>query len=129
MSCTVLCSLGAALANIFTAALVVPETENQKYEPKFGALCTLGQPRVGNAVYSNALENVLSADRMHRRCATLSLPHCRDSLCSTCWSAVAQLVQHYIHFMQPYALELHAAYILCNILPKIRSLCCKWLQT
>ncbi|CAL8470328.1 g9870 [Coccomyxa elongata] len=59
--------LGAALANIFTAALVVPKSENQHYEPKFGALCTLGQPRVGNAAYSNTLENILSPNRMHRR--------------------------------------------------------------
>jgi len=60
--------LGAALASVFTAGLVVPPESKTKYDDKFGALCTFGQPRVGNALYTNKLEAVLSKDRIHRRC-------------------------------------------------------------
>lgn len=102
LSCTVLCCLGAALANIFTAAFVVPKKpENQQYEPKFGALCTLGQPRVGNAAYSNTLENILSPNRMHRRCdkqleanPLLPLSYCPETVSTLPVSAAGQAIQY-----------------------------------
>ncbi|EIE26082.1 hypothetical protein COCSUDRAFT_61078 [Coccomyxa subellipsoidea C-169] len=64
-------SLGAALASIFAAALVVPPDTKAVYDldpkPVFGALCTFGQPRVGNAKYTINLESALSKDRTDRR--------------------------------------------------------------
>ncbi|KAK9916203.1 hypothetical protein WJX75_010017 [Coccomyxa subellipsoidea] len=59
-------SLGAALASIFTAALLVPRDTNFNAH-NFGVLCTFGQPRVGDAKYTINLENALCQDRMDRR--------------------------------------------------------------
>ncbi len=57
------CSLGAALAHLYTAALLVPpespwNTEGMEMG-RFKALVTQGQPRLGTYMYNRRLENVL----------------------------------------------------------------------
>ena len=55
-----LCSLGAALAHLYTAALLVPDHSpwnTKKVDlDRFKALCTQGQPRLGTFEYNRRLE-------------------------------------------------------------------------
>lgn len=57
-------SLGGALANLFTAAILVPVPLNGNPDvatARFGALYTFGQPRVGGYKYVKNLEDALAA--------------------------------------------------------------------
>ena len=57
------CSLGAALAHLYTSALLVPPESQWNTEGmdmgRFKALVTQGQPRLGTYMYNRRLENIL----------------------------------------------------------------------
>ncbi len=67
------CSLGAALAHLYSAALLVPRQSPWNIAKtghnRFKMLCTQGQPKVGTYEYNRRLENHLCTrpdPRLHR---------------------------------------------------------------
>ena len=82
LGCVCCCSLGAALAHLYTTALLVPNLSPWNVTPpgqnplqldRFRALVTQGQPRLGTFRYNRRLEEKLcnSGNPLEYKCGLL----------------------------------------------------------